>query len=213
MLIKRIGLILVGLAILSSLFWCFPLFHFVPLQQAAAQKAQAEFNAAQFTADFWQQRLLKSLDQAVKAETLVELLKSDPIAARKQFSRTLGLGDSHTYFISGTGRVISVSDQEISLTITAGASKPQVAIQVGLLFGNTVRDATGLLNVNDYPNSQDFNAISQELNRIIETRVLPDLKAKAKVGATIRFVGCAQVDDPATDLNPLRVIPVRAEVE
>ena len=80
-----------------------------------------------------------------------------------------------------------------------------------MLFGNAIRDGTGLLNVNDYPNSQDFNAISEALNHFVETRVQPQLREIAKVGATIRFVGCAEVNDESTDLKPLRVVPVLAE--
>ena len=83
----------------------------------------------------------------------------------------------------------------------------------GLVFGNAVRDGTGLLNVNDYPNSQDFNDISAELNKLIETRVQPKLRERAKVGATIRFTGCAEVSDESTDLHLLKLIPIQAEVE
>jgi len=66
-----------------------------------------------------------------------------------------------------------------------------------------------LLNVNDYPNSQDFNNISEALNHIVETHVLPVLREQAKVGAVLRFSGCAEVNDESTDLKPLRVIPIR----
>ena len=83
----------------------------------------------------------------------------------------------------------------------------------GLVFGNALRDGTGLLNVNDYPNSQDFNAISEALNHIVETRVLPKLREQAKVGATISFAGCAEVDDESSDLKPLKVIPIQTEAQ
>ena len=95
----------------------------------------------------------------------------------------------------------------------APTTAPEVVLPVGLLFGNAVRDGTGLLNVNDYPNSQDFNDISQALNRIIETRVLPSLRERAKVGATVRFVGCTEIADESGDLRPLRVVPIQVDVE
>jgi predicted lipoprotein len=85
-------------------------------------------------------------------------------------------------------------------------------LQGGLLFGNTVRDGTGLLNVNDFPNSQDFNAISEALNHLVETRVQPKLREQAKVGSVVAFAGCAEVNDGSTDLRPLRVVPVSVEV-
>jgi predicted lipoprotein len=210
---KRTATIVATLAVLAGVCWVFPLFHVVPLKQAMEGKAAATFNAAQFAEKFWADTLLKSLDQAVKAEVLLPAIQKDAATAKKNFSRSLGLSESYFYFVSGTGRVVAVSGDEISLAVSDGAAQPEVSLQVSLLFGNTIRDGTGLLNVNDYPNSQDFNDISVALNHIIETRVLPNLRERAKVGAKIRFTGCAEVSDEATDLRPLRVVPIQAEVQ
>jgi predicted lipoprotein len=109
--------------------------------------------------------------------------------------------------------VLAVVDDEITLAVTPGATNAEITLLTGLVFGNTVRDGTGLLDVNNYPNSQDFNDISAELNKLIETRVLPKLRETAKTGATIRFAGCAEVVDESTDLRPLRLIPIQAEIE
>jgi predicted lipoprotein len=109
--------------------------------------------------------------------------------------------------------VVAVSDDEISLAITPGVSTPEISLQVGLIFGNAMRDATGLINVNNYPNSQDFNAIAEALNHLVETRVEPALHEKMKTGMTVRFTGCAEVDDESTDLKPLKVVPVQVEVQ
>jgi predicted lipoprotein len=83
-------------------------------------------------------------------------------------------------------------------------------MDIGPVFGNAVRDGTGLLNPSDYPNSQDFNAISSALNHLVETRVLPKLR-DAKAGMSVRFAGCAEVDDESTDLHPLHVAPIVVE--
>lgn len=45
-------------------------------------------------------------------------------------------------------------------------------LETGPVFGNVLRDGTGLLDVNDFPNSQDFNALSSEINRRVEEQVL-----------------------------------------
>ena len=108
--------------------------------------------------------------------------------------------------------MLAVSEDEISLAVTGGANT-EISLQIGLLFGNAVRDATGLINVNNYPNSQDFNAISEALNHLVETQVLPPLHQKVKVGMTVRFTGCAEVDDESSDLQPLKVVPVQAEIQ
>jgi len=194
-----------------ALCWWLPLFHVVSLKQATEEKAAATFNPATFAEKFWNEKLLKSLDQAVRADELLPAIQASPADAKQKFSRSVGVSESYTYFVSGQGRVVAVSEDEISLAVSAGTTNAEIALQAGLLFGNATRDGTGLLNVNDYPNSQDFNAISEALNHLVETRVQPKLREVAKVGATVRFVGCAEVNDESADLRPLKVVPVLVE--
>ena len=204
---------LTAIVVFVVLCWLFPLFHIVPLERAAKEKAAATFDPKAFAEKFWNKQLLTSLDKAVKAEELLPAIQSNAAEAKRKYSRSVGVSESYTYFISAQGRVLAASDDEISLAVTEGATNAEVSLQVGLLFSNAVRDGTGLLSVNDYPNSQDFNAISEALNRIIEERVLPKLREAAKVGAIINFVGCAEVNDESTDLKPLKVVPMQAKIE
>jgi len=201
------------IVVAAAVCWRFPLFHIVPLQAVTAQKAAAAFDPAAFAERFWNGQLLKSLDSAVSADELLPAIQSAPAAAKKKFSRSVGVTESYTYFLRGQGRVLVASEDEVSLAMTPGATNAEVALQTGLLFGNAIRDGTGLLNVSDYPNSQDFNAISQALNRIVETQVQPKLRQRASVGAVVKFTGCAEVNDESADLKPLRVVPIQARVE
>jgi predicted lipoprotein len=208
----RVARWLIALIIVAVVGWRFPLFHAVPLKTAADQKAAAIFNPAQFAETFWNGQLLPALTKSVKAETLLPEIQSNAVAAKQKFSRSIGSAENYFYFLSGTGNVVAVSDDEISLNITGGTNS-EVALQTGLIFGNALRDGTGLLDANNYPNSQDFNAISEALNHKVETQVLPKLKEQAKVGAKILFVGCAEVNDESTDLKPLKVIPIQTSAE
>jgi predicted lipoprotein len=208
---KRVAPFAVALVLVLVVCWRFPLFHVIPLERARHERAATTFDPARFAEQFWNERLLKSLDQAANANVLIPAIQDDPAAARKKFSRQLGISESYFYFVAGRGRVISVTNDEVALVVTEGATQPEIVLPTGLLFGNAVRDATGLLNVNDYPNSQDFNDISQALNHLVETRVLPALREQAKVGATVRFVGCAEISDESSDLKPLHIVPVQVE--
>jgi len=210
---NRIAAWIVAIVAVAALLHFFPLFHVMPLAKAQQEKAAETFNPTNFAEKFWSQRLLESLNKAIPADVLLPAIQSDPAAARKKYGHTLGMSESYNYFVSGTGRVVSVADDSVALVVRGDMTNAEVALQTGLLFGNAVRDGTGLLNVNDYPNSQDFNGIAEALNHLVETRVLPKLRAQAKVGASIRFVGCAEVDDESTDLHPLKVVPIKAVVE
>jgi predicted lipoprotein len=209
----RVVRCLIAVAVISGIGWLFPLFHIVPLKTAAAEKAAATFNAPQFAGSFWTSQLLPAIKKTVGAGTLLAAIHSDPAAARKKFSRQVGLSESYFYFLSGTGRVVAVSDDEISLAITTGSTNAEVSLQTGLVFGDAIRDGTGLLDAGTYPNSQDFNDLSSALNHLVETRVLPPLRQQPKIGATISFAGCAEVDDESTDLQPLKVVPIEARVQ
>jgi predicted lipoprotein len=203
----------IAIVVIASVCWRFPLFHVMTLKTVTAEKVAATFNATQFAETFWANQLLGSLDKTAKADALLPAIQNDTAAAKKKFARSVGLGEGYFYFISGSGRVVAISDDEISLAVTDGSTNAEVSLQTGLVFGNALRDGTGLLSANDYPNSQDFNDISAALNHIVETRVLPKLREQAKVGAKISFVGCAEVDDESTDLKPLKVISIQTEVQ
>jgi predicted lipoprotein len=103
---------------------------------------------------------------------------------------------------------VSVDSKGVGLVVGEGAEGPDVVLPTGMVFGNATRDATGLLDMNAFPNSQDYNAISTELNHLVETRVLPDLRDRAVVGQEIRFVGCAEVSNDAKRRRPLKVVPL-----
>jgi predicted lipoprotein len=202
---------IIALAVVAGVCWLFPLFHVAPLQTVKAEKAAGKFDATQFAETFWATQLVPALDKTVKADVLLAAIQADPAAAKKEYSHSIGFSDTYFYFLSGTGRVVSVSDDEISLAITSGSTNAEVTLLAGLIFGDAVRDGTGMLNPSAYPNSQDFNDISATLNHLVETRVLPGLHQQAKIGGQISFAGCAEVDDEANDLKPLKVIPIQTK--
>ncbi len=192
--------------------WFLPPFRVVPLEVAQEQSARGAFRAAEFVEAFWHERLLTSVDRAVDVAALLEALDEDPAAARGRYGRTLGLSTTAYFFVSGVGRVVEVQRSAVVLALDEEATSPAVIIGTGPLFGNAVRDGSGLLDVSDFPNSQDFNAVSSEINRRIEEDVLPVLREEAAVGARVRFVGCVELAEATRDPRPLRVVPIVAEI-
>lgn len=190
----------------------FPLFHIVPLKTVSAENLAQTFNATAFAEKFWKEKLIPAAGKATEAGILLGAIQNNPASAKTKYSHSLGLSDSYIYFLCGTGTVVSVADDTIAIAISAGITNAEIVLQIGPVFGNTVRDGCGLLNASDYPNSQDFNDISAAVNHIIEARVLPKLQT-AKPGGKVSFAGCAEVDDESTDLKPLKVIPVQADVQ
>ena len=93
--------LLIAVAVVASLCWFFPLFHIVPLERAAKEKATATFDPNAFAEKFWNEQILTSLDKAVNAELLLPAIQSNAAEANKKFARSVGVSESYTYFITG----------------------------------------------------------------------------------------------------------------
>jgi predicted lipoprotein len=195
----------------AVLLYFLPLFHVVPLDQARQRSGGKAIDPAAFVDGFWTERLIPGAARAVDAAQLVTALQKDRKSARRTYGHWMGVGGADYYLVAGTGRVVSVGKDSVELSLRDGQTQVQVSLETDKIFGNAVRDGTGLLSVNDFPNSQDFNALSSEINRRIEQQVLPALRKKASAGAKIHFVGCAEIMDEDSDLHPLRIVPFIVE--
>jgi len=208
---KRAILVIVALALLAGFFRLVPLFHLVPLRQTQQAAAGGEFNVTNAARAFWDDQLLKSLDRAAAVQQVLSSLGTDAAKARTQYGRTLGISTSTLFFLSGTGRVVAVKKNAIALALGRDSEAVDILLPTGRLFGNTVRDATGLLDASAFPNSQHFNDLSTELNHLVENTVLPQLRALAKPGVAIAFTGCAELEEDA-DVKPLKIIPIAVKL-
>lgn len=209
-----IVLLVLGLGLLVT----FPPFHVVSRKSGPAPAGPsggpvaAIFDAAAFSAAFWSGQLQPAVANAVEVKSILAVLSRDPAAAAKAYGQQVGLGGPVYFFARGTGRVAAVERSRVIVAID-GLDGATVALRTGPVFGNTVRDGCGLLEVNRVPGLQEFNAISAELNRLVEERVQPTLKAGVAIGTHLGFAGCAEAPEQAGDGPLLNFIPVRAEVQ
>ena len=163
---------------------------------------------------FWRERLQPSAAGAPDAAAVLTALRADFPGGLDRYAHKVGLGGLAYLYVSGEGRVVRKDASQILVALGSGEpGQPVVALQTGPVFGNAVRDGTGLLSVNDFPSLDEYNALAAELDRLVETRVLPVLRDRAVVGGRVAFAGCAQApDDPRDAAAPLALVPVRAEI-
>jgi predicted lipoprotein len=208
----RIVVIVVSLAVIGVVTWQFPLFHVVRLADRQAAQSQGKFDAAALVQKSWQEKMPAALEKAADAGEVLTALQADFAQARKKYGRTVGMGRAFFLLLRGGGKITTVNDDGVTVTLDSAAGQ-KILIPTGPLFGNAVRNATGMFDANDFSNSEQFNAISTELNRRVETQIFPDLKAQAAVGKQIQFVGCAEVLDPPDEHHPLNIVPVEVKVD
>jgi predicted lipoprotein len=205
--------VIVAGVVFAGLLVAFPPFRIVTKRAGDAPPANtstgvAAFDAVAFAEKFWRDQLAPAATRAPGAPILLADLRRDPAAAAKTHAHRVGLGNAAFYFVRGTGRVTAVERSRLLIELDGTV----VALRTGPVFGNVVRDGCGLLDVNQVPGLAEFNALSAELNRLVEARVQPPLKTVA-VGATITFAGCAEAPESLPPAGPLLTfIPVTAEV-
>lgn len=204
---------LAAVMVTIGLFVAFPPIHVGSKKAVARTESVADaggFPPVAFVEEFWTRQLQPAAASAPAAGPVLADLRRDPAAAARIHGRRVGLGGDAYFFVRGTGRVAAVESSRLLVEID-GAT---VAIHTGPVFGNIVRDGCGLLDVNQVPGLAEFNALSAELNHLVEVRVEPALKTGASVGATISFAGCAAAPEMLPAKGPLLTfIPVQAEVK
>jgi predicted lipoprotein len=139
-------------------------------------------------------------------------LADNHVVARQEFGRTVGRSRSSFFLVRGRGRIIAVEKSRVGIAFSADVDEAEMWLVSGPVFGNAVRDSTGLLRSQDFPNSQDFNRISAELNKLVEQRVQPALRVAAAAHQSIDFVACVEIPGGAVD-QPLEMIPLAVAVE
>jgi hypothetical protein len=199
---------LAGTVVLLALF---PPFHIRPLNAGSGpQRGVGAADMNGFAERFWNEKLLSPVVPTVEAGPLVAALVQNPALAAEKYGRRAGIGGKTFFLVSGAGRVASVDHTGAWIDV-GGAEIPRVLLLTGPVFGNALRDVTGLLNLSDY-GSVDFNSLSTELNHLSETRAQPALQ-RVGAGASISFLAAGEINDASQAEPVLRLAPIRVQVQ
>ncbi|HEV8507096.1 MAG TPA: DUF2291 domain-containing protein [Chitinophagaceae bacterium] len=182
--------------------------YFKKLDEVKASVSAKQFNAAAYAQTFWANKLLPNLDKAIEITQLNGMLSTNPGKTFDSYSHALGIGNLRYFLVKGKGTITSINEDDISVLLQPDTSQQAVTIATEYIFGNAARDATGLININEFNNTMDFNNVSAELNKIIREKVLPPFKQKVKKGNTIEFTGAIELNKEHLDISKIEVIPV-----
>ena len=204
---------LAACGVLGGLLLVFPPCRIVPLE-SAREKARAQvFDPAEYALRFWQDQLPSALDSAYEAVAVLDAIRRDRTSAQARYGRVVGLDGPHHYFLKGTGTIAALGERRVELTL-ADSEQTEIVLVTSMIFGNEILNATGLVKHSQFKRTNEYNAVSAEVNKIVESEVAPAFLEKAEIGATVQFVGCSSKisdDDPMP--IPMRLVPVRLEVQ
>lgn len=201
-IIRSVLVIVLGIIIYNSFYFC-------NLEEMKNEARRKNFNHEEYAEDFWNNKLLKNLDSSSDIIMVLELLKTDMTKAL-EFSHTLGVSNFHSFLLNGNGQIIEINEDNFVVELADGK---RVEILTDYIFGNSVRDASGLMDVNDFPNTMAFNNISEKLNDYVVKDVIEPFKDKIVVETKIQFVGTTEISEDNPGIDPLKIVPVRLSVK
>ena len=184
--------------------------YFKKLDEVKAAEISKEFNAESYAQNFWDKKLMPNLDKAVDLGKLTIMLSTDTVKTFDTYSHALGIGNLRYFLVKGKGTITAANEDDISVLLDS--NKQTISIATEYIFGNAVRDATGLIDINEFSSTMDFNNVSAELNKIIRAKVLPPFKSTMKKGNTIEFFGAIELNKEHLDLSKIEVVPIKISV-
>ena len=171
-----------------------------------------KFDAVSFSTKIWNEKMPAKMDSAVELVTLMNAVSKDKEAAFIQYSNALGIGNYRYALIKTSAKVIAINADEIQLQLPIADSQMNAVLATEYIYGNAIRDASALVDVKDFPNSSDLNGISEEMNKIIRTNVLPSFKTTVKKGDTLAITAAVELNKAHLKWTGLELLPVRLQI-
>lgn len=197
------------------LFICFGLlaYNSVYFRKLSEMKkaTDKQFDAGDFAKKLWEGELQTSINSAIELPLLLKSINENPDAAFEQNTHALAIGNYRYAMVKLKGNITKINENEIQVSIALphADSLLTVAITTEFVYGNAVRDASGLLDVRDFNNAADLNNIAEALNALVRKNIVPSLKKTAKENSMVELVGAVQLNREHVAKEMLEIIPLK----
>lgn len=182
------------------------------IQNLEKQRAAANtttFNANDYTARFWNDSLPVAIANAPQLPDVLKLLNENPENAFERYGKKLGISKTHYFMLKGKGTIEKIEDEFLVLVL---GENTKVKIATDFIYGNSVRDGSGKVNIDDFLNMTDFNAVSVAINKLVKDKVVSRLRKSAAVGQWLEFTGAMELSEENIDLTAISLIPVSVKL-
>lgn len=174
--------------------------------------SEEKFDAVSFSKSLWDENLPARLDSAVELGTFIKAAQANPADAFSKYTNALGIGNYRYALVKAAGTVTDVSEDDITIQIKIGDSLMTAKLATEFIYGNAIRDASGLVDVKNFPNTMDLNNISEELNKMVRKTVLPRFKTSVRKGDKLIVSGAIELHKEHIKWNELEIIPVQLQI-
>lgn len=186
----------------------------VYFEKLSTRKASAidEFDATEFSKKLWDEKMSSKIDSAVRLDVLINSVGKDGETAINKYTNALAIGNYRYALVKLDADVLEVKADEVILGTSHNDSILTVNLATEFIYGNAIRDASGLVQVKDFPNTTHLNGISEGLNKIIRTSVLPTFKSEIKKGDRVNIVAAVELNKEHIHWQGIELLPVRVQI-
>jgi predicted lipoprotein len=165
-----------------------------------------------FIDSIWDAKVVPAIvNNAIEADTLLAAIHQNAEEAGQKYGRREAT-NPFNYLIKGAGTITDVRTQSragTALLQLGGAAAQTLVLQVGpVVTGTAIRDASGVVNFNQFTNQIDFADVSKEMNSLARKSAFGETDPTTLKDKKVRFWG-AFTDHPGSEV---KVTPVKIEV-
>jgi predicted lipoprotein len=198
-----LGILIFGVVIYNSVY-------FKKISDIKVSKVEVVFDAKAYAKTYLLKKIPASKNKAVVIEDLVSAINKDSKKAFSNFSHSQNEGDIKYFLVKGKGKVLVIDAEYVSIKNAVSGMEIKLATQY--IFGNTARDCSGLISINDFSNTMDLNNVSEEINKLIRAEIVTPFKATVKEGDVVSFVGAIELSQSKPKTEALEIIPLQLEI-
>lgn len=171
--------------------------------------AKQTFDVQSFSRKFVANDIKLSVDSSLELMEWRRGMLQDPETTFSRYTHALNIGNIRYGMVHGEGRVVSITENEVTLRVKQDSASVTVYVQTEFVYGNAVKEATGTIKLTDFNSTTDLNNVSKEVNKIIRTELLPNFKSNVRVGQFVYFAGAIEENKEHVKVNEFELYPVQ----
>jgi len=177
-----------------------------PLDEHKARQMGETFDAKAFATNLIENEIPEL--EAMPLQRFLDQLENDRETLCADSGKKLGVSETYNFLVKGDV-VITEKNEEALVVETLGENPKKMALATDFIFGNAVRDASGLVDIGNFQNTMDFNTISIEINTWVREKTVSTLKSYVPTD-TLSLLGAVQANRKNVALGTIpRAIPIQ----
>jgi predicted lipoprotein len=184
--------------------------YFKKISEMQVSKIAAVFDAKAYAKTYLLEKIPAAKNKAVAIADLLSAMKKDSKKAFTNYSHFQNEGDTKYFFVKGEGKVTAIDEEFVTVKNTASGTEIKLAIQY--IFGNTARDCSGLISIDDFSNTMDLNNVSEEINKLIKAEIATPFTVKVKEDDTVSFLGGIELSQSNPKTDKIEIVPLQLEI-